>query len=299
MNTPTTEPTTTQPPAPPANGAPSTAITKPLSPAAEAWALRQREANAISKSTLLPQTYQDNLPNVLIAMEIAERIGASIFMVAQNLDVIHGRPGWRSTFLIATVNASKRFSPLRFRFQGTPGKDDYGCRAVAKDLSDSEPCVGPLITIGLAKAEGWYDRKGSKWQTLPELMLHYRAAAFWTRIFAPELSLGIRTSEEEADILDAAPGSYSVTVEPPKDVKALEEQLRAQPAAAVETKPDPSILPPELKSMLETIDALKTLDEALAFAPELLKVTSTAPADVAKALRTRLAEKRKALGEPQ
>jgi hypothetical protein len=206
---------------------------QPQSAAVQAWNLRQREAKAISESSLLPKEFQGNIPNVLIAMEIAERIGASVFMVAQNLDIVYGRPSWRATFLIATVNASKRFSPLRFRFEGTPGKDDWGCRAVAKDLSDNEPCVGPLVSMAIVKAEGWYDRKDrsgnlcSKWRTIPELMFHYRSAAWWTRIYCPELSLGIRTNDEIEDMTIDVP--YSV-VDPSStpDAKTVSERLRAK-----------------------------------------------------------------------
>ena len=117
----------------------------------------------------------------------------------QSLDIIHGRPSWRSTFLIATVNASGRFTPLRFRWQGEEGADSWGARAVAKDRASGEECVGSLITIGLAKKEGWYSKNGSKWQTMPEQMLCYRAASFWTRIYSPELSLGMHTSDEVID----------------------------------------------------------------------------------------------------
>lgn len=159
----------------------------------------QRMAKALSLGSLMPTAFQNNIPNCLIALEMASRIGASVLAVAQSLDIIHGRPGWRATFLIGTVNSCGRFTPIRFRWQGTEGTDDWGCRAVAKDKSDAEPCVGALITIGLAKAEGWYSRNGSKWKTMPEQMLMYRAAAFWTRVYAPELSLGMHTSDEVAE----------------------------------------------------------------------------------------------------
>jgi hypothetical protein len=166
-----------------------------------AFIVSQRMALALSASSLMPKAFQgrENIPNVMIAMELASRIGASVFMVAQNLDIIHGRPGWRSQFLIATVNASKRFTPLRFRFQGKAGTDDWGCRAYAKDVSDGEECQGALIDIRMAKAEGWSTKPGSKWVTMPEQMLMYRSAAFWTRVYCPELALGIATSEEAID----------------------------------------------------------------------------------------------------
>ena len=161
----------------------------------------QRMAKALASSTLMPDAFRGNLPNCLIAMELASRTGASVLMVAQNLDIIHGRPSWRAQFLIATVNACGRFTPLRPRWQGTPGTDDWGCRAVASDAKTKEECIGPLITIALAKAEGWATRNGTKWKTMPELMLIYRAAAFWTRIYAPELALGIQTAEEVIDVV--------------------------------------------------------------------------------------------------
>lgn len=194
------------------------------------FASAQRMARALAASSLVPDVYRGNIPNCLIALDMASRIGASVLATMQNLDIIHGKPGWRSTFLIATVNSSGRFTPLRFRFEGKPGTSEWGCRAVAKDKGDDEPCIGPLITMAIAKAEGWIDRKGSKWVTMPELMLTYRAAAFWTRIFAPEISLGMQTVDELADV--GGPAVELPAGVAPGDAKALEAELLATPAAA-------------------------------------------------------------------
>lgn len=193
----------------------------------------QRIAKALTSSNLVPEAFRNNIPNVLIAMELAARLDASVFAVMQNLDVIHGRPGFRATFLIATVNACKRFTPIKFRWEGKPGTDAWGCRAYAKERESGEECLGTLITIGIAKAEGWYSRNGSKWKTIPEQMLCYRAAAFWTRIYAPELSLGMQTSEEVIDTT-----GYAVVDAPHiarGDTQALEAALLAEPAPAAPT----------------------------------------------------------------
>lgn len=201
----------------------------------------QRMAKALASSDLVPEAYRGKLPNCLIAMELASRIGVSVFAAMQNLDIIHGRPSWRSQFLIATVNGSGRFSPLRYQFFGTPNTDTWGCRCVAKDRESGEECIGPDITVALAKAEGWYQKNGSKWKTLTQLMLSYRAAAFWTRLYAPELSLGMSTVEEADDIYaHSAP-----TVELPasvitKDVKSLEESL-AQATAQDQDAPEEDV----------------------------------------------------------
>ncbi len=166
----------------------------------EEWDLVARKAQALAKSSVIPSDYRDKPENVLVAMELAERTGIPILACMQNLFIINGRPSWSSQFLIASVNRSGRFSPLRFRFEGTEGGEDWGCRAVAVDRGDGEELVGALITMKMAKDEGWSTKSGSKWRTMPEQMLRYRAAAFWARVYSPELAVGLHTAEESEDI---------------------------------------------------------------------------------------------------
>lgn len=52
----------------------------------------------------------------------------------------------------------------------------------------------------MAKAEGWVGKSGSKWKTMPELMIRYRAAAFWGRLYVPEIMMGMHTMEEIEDV---------------------------------------------------------------------------------------------------
>lgn len=160
----------------------------------------QRMALALSESTLVPVAYRGNVPNCMIALELASRMSASVFAIMQNLDIIQGKPSFGAKFLIGTVNASKRFSPIRFRWNGKPFTQEWGCRAWATDLESGEELVGPLVDMVMAKDEGWLGKSGSKWKTLPELMLMYRSAAFWTRVYCPEMSLGLGTTEEMEDV---------------------------------------------------------------------------------------------------
>ncbi len=161
----------------------------------------QRMAKALASSTLVPDSYRGeaNLGNCIIALELSQRIGASVMAVMQSMVPIHGKPTWSASFLIATVNSCGRFSPMRFRWVGKEGTDDWGCRAFAVEREGNLELVGALVTIAMAKAEGWYSKNGSKWKTMPEQMLQYRAAAFWCRAYAPEIALGMHTSEEIHD----------------------------------------------------------------------------------------------------
>jgi hypothetical protein len=53
--------------------------------------------------------------------------------------------------------------------------------------------------MDMANAEGWTSKNGSKWKTMPEVMLRYRAASFFARMNCPEISMGIYTSDEIID----------------------------------------------------------------------------------------------------
>lgn len=166
-------------------------------------------AIALSNSSIVPENYrgQKNVANCLIALELASRTGASVMMVMQNMYVIQGKPSWSSVFLIASVNASGRFSPIRYEIEGEEATDGWRCRAYAKDLATGDKLEGEWITWDMVKAEGWLAKSGSKWKTMPGQMIRYRAAAFWTRTYAPEISLGMHTMEEVQDI-----GERSVSV---------------------------------------------------------------------------------------
>lgn len=160
--------------------------------------LAQRQAKLLASSSLVPKEFQGNISNCAIGLNIAKRLGADPFMVIQNIDIIHGRPSFRATFLIAMVNASGRFTPLQFRLEGEG--QTRSCVAHCKAKDSSEVIEGPQITMAMAKAEGWSTKAGSKWLTMPELMLRYRAAAFFARIYAPDITLGMHTSEERYDM---------------------------------------------------------------------------------------------------
>ena len=128
--------------------------------------LMQRGARLLAASTLVPKEYQGNLPNCVIALNMASRIGADPLLVMQSLYVVHGRPSWSAKFMIATFNQCGRFSAIRYEWEGKRDTDAWGCRAWATEKATGEKIIGPLITIGLSKKEGWYEKTGSKWKTI-------------------------------------------------------------------------------------------------------------------------------------
>jgi hypothetical protein len=144
--------------------------------------------------------------------------------------VIHGRPSWSSSFIIAMVNGCGRFSPLRFEISGEG--DSLACYAIASDLASGQELKGPTITMAMAKKEGWSTKSGSKWQTMPELMIRYRAAAFWGRLYASDMLLGMQSQEEVVDI-----EPVKVRAAEPELPKTSLDELNAQIASEPEPEP--------------------------------------------------------------
>lgn len=206
--------------------------------AERSFALVQREATAMANSSLVPKEFQGNVANCLIALNLARRIGADPLMVVQNLDVIHGRPSFRATFLIACLNQCGRFTPLRYRITGE-GKDRT-CVAIANDMKTGEEYEGPPVSIQMAHDEGWATKSGSKWKTMPDLMLRYRAAAFFARTTAPEVAMGLYTSDELEEIHHAPTGqtarSATEAIERARDITPpkAEDESQAPEVDAVD-----------------------------------------------------------------
>ena len=157
-------------------------------------------ANMLSKSSLVPQAYKNNPVDCMIAMEMTSRTNFPLLMVMQNLYIIQGKPSWSGQFCTAVVNSSGRFSPLEFiqLVDDNNKVDGNFCRATR--LADGKICEGSPVTWAMVKGEGWDSKSGSKWKTMPDLMFHYRAAAFFVREHCPDLLCGLQTSEEVQDV---------------------------------------------------------------------------------------------------
>ncbi|MDI9418752.1 MAG: hypothetical protein QM399_01055 [Bacillota bacterium] len=225
-----------------------------------------RAANVLSKSTLVPKEYQGNIANCIIALNMANRMNADPLMVMQNLYIVYGKPSWSSQFLISTFNTSGKFSALRYEWVGTRGKDDWGCRAWAIEKATGEKLIGSAVTIGLAKAEGWYSKTGSKWQTMPEQMLMYRAASWFIRAYAPELAMGMHTAEEIYDTIDLTKDDYEVKIEQEIKHNANKETIDVEPPAPGEqpeqskTQDNPKNKSPKKKEVKDAKEQLKMFE---------------------------------------
>lgn len=173
----------------------------------------RRMATDLANSDLIPQAFQKKPANVLIAVNMANRMRADPFMVMQSMYIVHGKPAFSASFVAAVIEESGKFGHLNYEMCGTPGQDDYGCRITTNISANGQEIQGTWVTIAMAKAEGWYGKTGSKWPNMPEQMLRYRAVSFFGRLYAGAILLGMQTKEELDDIKDVnpVPGQETVT----------------------------------------------------------------------------------------
>lgn len=220
----------------------------------QAFENAQRMVKPFVNSNLVPTTFKGDVGACLIALNMANRMGADPLQVMQSLYIVHGKPSFSSAFLIACFNQSGRYTAIRYRMSGERDTDSWGCTAITTERSTGEAIEGVTVTIGMAKAEGWYTKTGSKWQTMPELMLRYRSAAFLIRSVAPEIALGFQTTEEAIDITDKVQvvsnrSLTDIARAAVEEQQPVEEVVDEQPAA-VETAEQPSEQPSEQPATL-------------------------------------------------
>ena len=156
-----------------------------------------RAADMLSKTSIIPQSYQGKPQDCFVAIEMANRMGVSPMVVMQNMYVVKGKPSWAGQACTMLINSCVKFKDVKHIYTGEKGKPNRGCYVTATRISDGSQVDGVEVTMQMAQSEGW--TSNSKWRNMPELMLAYRASAFFARVYCPEAMMGVQTAEEVYD----------------------------------------------------------------------------------------------------
>lgn len=205
--------------------------------------LEQRKAKAFSLSAFFPKhlwgqgqnAAQISVANATIVYDIAYRMNLSPLEVAQSIFIIQGKPSFETKFLVARLNTS---GLLKGRLNTIVSQDGQSAYCEAIDAQTGAVLRGTTITMEMAKREGWLSKNGSKWQTMPTLMLKYRAQSFFINEFFPEVRLGLRTKEEIQDIVEVEEVSDPKETFKPDPTQNLNELLSGseRPNSSVSAK---------------------------------------------------------------
>lgn len=237
--------------------------------------------------------------NCIVAIETARAVGMSITSVMQQANVIEGKLSWSAQFVIGAINASGRFTPLQFdmvprgrvrakyKVKGAWNDDKRGFDFTEKEIEiDDIQCTawayardrgavttrkvfGAPVSMKMAVEEGWYGKAGSKWQgEMAHLMLTYRAGAFFGRIHAPDIVMGMgSTAEELRDTIDITPEASTVVADvspatAPPQRAAVEIVERGEPEHHEEVQEGPAEPP------VKSAEPPKAAEQPAAKAPE-------------------------------
>ena len=164
-------------------------------------------AKFLSESTIVPSDYRKRPENCFIALDMASRMGISPMVVMQNLYVIQGKPSFSGSAIASLIRSAPQFRNVELIYVGDPKMDSWGAYVTAENIHTGKTLKGGTVTIAISKKEGWFQKSGSKWQTMPEMMLGYRAYAWFGRIYCPELLMGMQTADEIEDVAPVVKGS--------------------------------------------------------------------------------------------
>ena len=161
-----------------------------------------RWAKCCASSQMVPQHFRSKPEDCFIATMMAMRLGVEPTLLMQNTYFIQGKPGMESKFAIALANGSGVFrGPIQYEMSGTG--DQMQSRAYAIIDATGE-VAEETVAMSQAHAEGWTKKTGSKWKTLPSLMLKYRSAMFLIKLHCPEVLMGLQSTQELADVTTPA-----------------------------------------------------------------------------------------------
>jgi len=150
-------------------------------------------------SDIVPSSYRGKPMDCAIAVDMANRMQVSPMMVMQNLYIVKGKPTWSGQACMSMIYAARQFKNARIRHVGKEGDADRGCFVEAEYKDTGEIIKGTTVTMEMAEKEGWINKDGSKWKTMPEQMLIYRAAAFFARAYLPNALMGVYVEGEAED----------------------------------------------------------------------------------------------------
>lgn len=163
-------------------------------------------ASLLAKSGMLPKQYEGNPGAVLVAMEMGAELGLPPMAAIQNIAVINGRPSLWGDAMLAVCTAHPDCEDVIEAF------DEKGTTAICTVKRRGRSPIVRQFSTEDAKRAGMLGKQGP-WQQYPQRMLQMRARGFALRDAFSDALRGIRSAEEERDIIDVTPREPDV-IEP-------------------------------------------------------------------------------------
>jgi hypothetical protein len=144
----------------------------------------------------VPKHLQNNPADCLAITMQAARWNMDPFAVAQKTHIVSGNMGYEAQLINAVISSSKAIKG-RFHYEyagnwantGPGGDAAIRTGAIIKD--ESEVTWGEWIFVGTVTT-----KNSPLWKTAPKQQAAYLAVKYWSRMYCPEVIMGVYTSDE-------------------------------------------------------------------------------------------------------
>jgi len=224
---------------------------------------------------LVPEVFNGDYRSIFIMSQLSETMKMPLSETLQGCYFVHGRLGWYTEFMIKRVVGLGIFTAIEYESGGDLKDETAWTRAVGI-RPDGSKAQGTVVSLKMARAEGWFDKKGSKWLTMPALMLRKRAAAFMIREHAPHIFGQTAMSAEEVEDIERATPATPQLIETKTDARETmaaivreeqltrDEQQRLDVLDRVEKK-----IAAKIQGGSDPVEIESTLGMALSAVPDL------------------------------
>ena len=145
-----------------------------------------RMCKILAGSDMVPRAFQGNASNVFVALLVARRMDEDPITLMQNMYVLHGKPSFTASYMIARANRSGRLrGGIHWTSEGTGADLVVTAHATTADTGQQ---IDAALSMATARAEGW--TRNGKYKTMPQVMLRYRTASLLIRQYLPDVLLG-------------------------------------------------------------------------------------------------------------
>lgn len=164
--------------------------------------LKFSEMMATSKITI-PKHLQGNAGDCFAIVMQAMQWGMNPFAVAQKTHLVNGVLGYEAQLVNAVINSRAPITTrLNYEWFGdwskvngkTSNSDDVGVVVSATMRGESEP-----RTLSISMAQVGTVRNSPLWVNDPRQQLAYLATKRWSRLYCPDVILGVYTADEAED----------------------------------------------------------------------------------------------------
>lgn len=227
--------------------------------------LKFSQMMATSKITI-PKHLQGNTGDCFAIVMQAMQWGMNPFAVAQKTHLVNGVLGYEAQLVNAVINSRAPITTrLNYEWFGdwskvngkTSNADDVGVIVSATMKGETEP-----RTLSVSMAQVGNVRNSPLWVNDPRQQLAYLATKRWSRLYCPDVILGVYTADEFEDT-----EPKDVTPQPTTSKTA---SIRDKVAAKKEaTKPKPQVIDAEptpqddaaFNDAMQSLEQSQTIDE--------------------------------------